>query len=105
MKNKKPKDEIEVVDTKRVKFNDNGLMVTKPFIITSTGSIDFYANPNKIAIIETAPVDNRKTSFYFNMTKDDYMNYEINIRFNPTRIIQTVNSIVTMGNGIKEFFK
>lgn len=85
-------------------YNDKGMLVTKPFIFTNTGSMEFYANPTRIDIVETAPIDDRKKSFYFHMTKDEDLNYEINLRFNPTRIIQTVGNIVTIGNGIRSFF-
>lgn len=85
-------------------YNDKGMLVTKPFIFTSSGSIDFYANPTRIDIVETAPVDDRKKSFYFHLSKDDDLNYEMSLRFNPTRIVQTVSNILTIGNGIKNFF-
>ena len=85
-------------------YNERGMLVTKPFIFTSTGSCDFYASPNRISLIETAPVDDGKKSFYFNLTKDDDLNYELHMRVNPTRVIQTIGSVVTLGNSIKQFF-
>jgi hypothetical protein len=85
-------------------YNDKGMLVTKPFIFTSTGSMDFYANPNRVDIVETDVYDSRKKSFYFHLTKDEDLNYEMHLRFNPSRIIQTVSNVVAIGTGIKSFF-
>ena len=85
-------------------YNDKGMLVTKPFIFTSNGSYDFYSSPNRIDLVETAPIDDRKKSFYFHMTKDDDMNYELHMRVNPSRFIQTVTNVITAGNAIKQFF-
>ena len=64
-------------------YNNAGMEIHKPFIISSCGSLDFYGSPNQITIVETAPVDDKRKSFYFNMTKDEEHNYEIVARFNP----------------------
>ena len=85
-------------------YNEKGMLVTKPFIFTNNGSTDFYNNQSKVNIIESAPVDNRKKSFYFQMTKDNDLNYELYVRFNPSRIIQTVGSVISLGNTVKSFF-
>lgn len=85
-------------------YNEKGMLVTKPFIFTSNGSFDFYASPNRIDIIETAPIDDRKKSFYFHLTKDESLNYEMHVRFNPTRIMNTVSNVLALGNSVKSFF-
>ena len=38
------------------------------------------------------------------MTKDDDMNYELHMRVNPSRFIQSVTNVITAGNAIKQFF-
>lgn len=85
-------------------YNKNGQLVTKPFIFTYSGSVDFYGSPNKITLVKTSAVDDRSKSFYFCLTKDEEKNYELNLRFNPTNIIQSVTGLVAIGNGIKSFF-
>lgn len=87
-----------------VVYNEKGIEVTKPFIFTRTGSLDFYASEKRVTVIETAPVDDMRKPFYFNMVKDENHNYEINLRFNPSRIIQNVSNVINIGNGIKSFF-
>ena len=82
----------------------NNGMVSKPFIFTNTGSMKFYADENRITIIETAPVDDRKKSFYFHLSKDDEQNYELHVRVNPSRALQTVGNILSVGTTIKKFF-
>lgn len=86
-------------------YNERGMLVTKPFIFTSNGSIDFYASEQRVTIVETAPVDDRRKSFYFNMTKDEDRNYEINLRFNPSRIIDSVAKAVNTANIVRSWFE
>ena len=82
----------------------NNRMVSKPFIFTNTGSMAFYADEHRMTIVETAPVDDRSKSFYFHLSKDDEQNYELHLRVNPPRVLQTVGNILSVGNTIRNFF-
>ena len=87
-------------------YNENGILVTKPFIFTSSGSFDFYADSSKIEVVETKqlPADDRRKTFSFRLTKDENRNYELYIRVNPSRMLETVASVVTLGTSIKSLF-
>lgn len=86
-------------------YNQKGIPISKPFIFTTNGSLEFYANPQRVDIIETAPYDNRKKSFYFHLSKDEDLNYELHMRVNPSRFIRTIGTVTTIGNSVKQFFK
>ena len=78
--------------------------VTTPFIFTTTGSSAFYADEHRITIVETAPIDDRRKSFYLNLTKDEDLNYELYVRVNPTRMLQTIGNFISAGSTIIKFF-